>query len=268
MAANTVSLKLLVDSTSQRVLFAESGKDFVDFMFNILSLPIGSVIKLLTKEQMVGSLGNLYGSLENMNDTYSHSPENKDTLLKPIVPNNAANVPPLLPTLEFSKPIEIYRCGNYLRRNCGLYVSGDSKFICPSCNNVMNQTVTNVNPKKKDSSTNEGGKVPLERILWQFTWLYSIVNAPSRAVSTERTILLSFTKEYHVLAAYSIENSFVGMALGPFMTALKIRVIPYMQSVANNDTPLTFALCKYGVKLLRASLQSKGCLLQCSLGRK
>ncbi|MBA0571268.1 hypothetical protein Golob_004851 [Gossypium lobatum] len=86
MAANTVSLKLLVDSTSQRVLFAESGKDFVDFMFNILSLPIGSVIKLLTKEQMVGSLGNLYGSLENMNDTYIHSPENKDTLLKPIVP--------------------------------------------------------------------------------------------------------------------------------------------------------------------------------------
>ncbi|MBA0571267.1 hypothetical protein Golob_004851 [Gossypium lobatum] len=159
MAANTVSLKLLVDSTSQRVLFAESGKDFVDFMFNILSLPIGSVIKLLTKEQMVGSLGNLYGSLENMNDTYIHSPENKDTLLKPIVPNNAANVPPLLPTLEFSKPIGIYRCGNYLRRNCGLYVSSDSKFICPSCNNVMNQTATNVNPKKKDSSTNEGGYV-------------------------------------------------------------------------------------------------------------
>ncbi|MBA0841587.1 hypothetical protein Goarm_004072 [Gossypium armourianum] len=122
MAANTVSLKLLVDSTSQRVLFAESGKDFVDFMFNILSLPIGSVIKLLTKEQM------------------------------PIVPNNAANVPPLLPTLEFSKPIGIYRCGNYLRRNCGLYVSSDSKFICPSCNNVMNQTATNVNPKKKPMS--------------------------------------------------------------------------------------------------------------------
>ncbi|XP_017647819.1 uncharacterized protein LOC108488010 [Gossypium arboreum] len=159
MDANTVSLKLLVDSTSQRVLFAESGKDFVDFMFNILSLPIGSVIKLLTKEQMVVSLGNLYDSLENMNDTYIHSPKNKDTLLKPIVPNNAANVPHLLPTLEFSKPIGIYRCGNYLRSNCDLYVSNDSKSICPSCNNVMNQTATNVNPKNKDSSTNEGGYV-------------------------------------------------------------------------------------------------------------
>ncbi|KAA3481711.1 DUF674 domain-containing protein [Gossypium australe] len=108
-----------------------------------------SVIKLLTKEQMVGSFGNLYDSLENMNDTYIHSPENKGTLLKPIIPNNAANVPPLSPTLEFSKPIGIYRCGNYPGSNCGLYVSNDSKSICPSCNNVMNQTATNVNPKRR-----------------------------------------------------------------------------------------------------------------------
>ncbi|MBA0749991.1 hypothetical protein Gogos_003860, partial [Gossypium gossypioides] len=84
MAANTISLKLLVDSTNQRVLFAQSGKEFVDFMFNILSLPVGPVIRLLTKEQMVGSRGNLYDSLENMNDTYILSPANKDTLLKPI----------------------------------------------------------------------------------------------------------------------------------------------------------------------------------------
>ncbi|OMP02666.1 hypothetical protein COLO4_10947 [Corchorus olitorius] len=38
--ANEVSLKLLVDVRGQRVLFAEGGKDFVDFLFNILSLPL------------------------------------------------------------------------------------------------------------------------------------------------------------------------------------------------------------------------------------
>ncbi|KAL1079898.1 hypothetical protein V6Z11_D10G251300, partial [Gossypium hirsutum] len=113
---------------------------FVDFMFNILSLPVGTVTRLLTKEQMVGSLGNLYDSLENMDDTYIQPTANKDTLLKPIVPENAANVPPLLPTL------------------C-LYVANDSKSICPSCNNVMNQIATVVNPKKKGSPTDEGGYV-------------------------------------------------------------------------------------------------------------
>ncbi|XVE69086.1 hypothetical protein DITRI_Ditri09bG0121900 [Diplodiscus trichospermus] len=60
MAPTTVSLKLLVDSTSQRVLFAEAGKDFVYFLFNIMPLPVGTVVRLLDKEGMVGSLGGLY----------------------------------------------------------------------------------------------------------------------------------------------------------------------------------------------------------------
>ncbi|GMI80678.1 hypothetical protein like AT3G09110 [Hibiscus trionum] len=160
MAANTVSLKLLVDTASQRVLFAESGKDFVDFLFNILSLPTGAVTRLLTKQEMVGSLGNLYDSLENMSDTYIQPSANKDTLLNPVVSNNTANVPPLLPIIESSNPSEIYRCRNsYRSSTCSLYVATDSKSLCPSCNNVMSQSATVVNPKKKDSSTDEGGYV-------------------------------------------------------------------------------------------------------------
>ncbi|KAL1079895.1 hypothetical protein V6Z11_D10G251000 [Gossypium hirsutum] len=131
MAENTVSLKLLVESTSQRVLFAEAGKDFVDFLFNILSFPVGTVIWLLKKQEMVA---------------------NKDTLLKPIASINAANVPPLLPTTESSKSIEIYMCDqSYYNQSCGLYVSYDSKSICPSCNGVMKEIATVVNPEKKDS---------------------------------------------------------------------------------------------------------------------
>ncbi|MBA0629586.1 hypothetical protein Godav_029310 [Gossypium davidsonii] len=160
MAENTVSLKLLVESTSQRVLFAEAGKDFVDFLFNILSLPVGTVIWLLKKQEMVGCLGNLYDSLETMNDTYIQPTANKDTLLKPIASINAANVPPLLPTIESSKSIEIYMCDqSYYKQSCGLYVSYDSKSICPSCNGVMKEIATVVNPEKKDSSTDEGGYV-------------------------------------------------------------------------------------------------------------
>ncbi|XP_016717889.1 uncharacterized protein [Gossypium hirsutum] len=122
MAENTVSLKLLVESTSQRVLFAEAGKDFVDFLFNILSFPVGTVIWLLKKQEM------------------------------PIASINAANVPPLLPTTESSKSIEIYMCDqSYYNQSCGLYVSYDSKSICPSCNGVMKEIATVVNPEKKDS---------------------------------------------------------------------------------------------------------------------
>lgn len=61
---STVSLKLLVDSKRHKVLFAEAGKDFVDFLFTLLSLPVGTVIRLLAKHGMVGSLGKLYESVE------------------------------------------------------------------------------------------------------------------------------------------------------------------------------------------------------------
>ncbi|EOY18348.1 Uncharacterized protein TCM_042953 [Theobroma cacao] len=90
MAATTVSLKLLVDQESHRALFAEAGKD-VDFLFNILSLPLGTVIRLLNKQGMVGCLGDLYDSIENLADNYMQPTANKDTLLKPMVFNIAAN---------------------------------------------------------------------------------------------------------------------------------------------------------------------------------
>ncbi|GFP96283.1 hypothetical protein PHJA_001772400 [Phtheirospermum japonicum] len=60
MANSSVSLKLLIDTQSKRVLFAEAGKDCVDFLFYILSLPVAKLISLLGKQGMVGSLGNLY----------------------------------------------------------------------------------------------------------------------------------------------------------------------------------------------------------------
>lgn len=42
-----VSLKLLVDTEGKKVLFAEASKDFVDFLFHIMELPLGTVVKLV-----------------------------------------------------------------------------------------------------------------------------------------------------------------------------------------------------------------------------
>ncbi|GKV28508.1 hypothetical protein SLEP1_g37552 [Rubroshorea leprosula] len=56
----------MVDSKGHRVLFAEAEKDFVDFLFNLLSLPVATVIRLLSKQGMIGSLAFLYDSVENL----------------------------------------------------------------------------------------------------------------------------------------------------------------------------------------------------------
>ncbi|KAL7612601.1 hypothetical protein Lser_V15G08701 [Lactuca serriola] len=52
-SSSEVSLKLLIDTKAKKVLFAEANKQFVDFLFHVLSLPIGTVIKLLNKTSMV-----------------------------------------------------------------------------------------------------------------------------------------------------------------------------------------------------------------------
>ncbi|OMP02648.1 hypothetical protein COLO4_10929 [Corchorus olitorius] len=163
---NTVSLKLLVDSKHQRVLFAEAGKDFVDFLLNILLLPVGTVMGVLPKEDMAG-IGNLYDSLENLSDTYMQPTAKKDTLLNPqvAVSNPAVNLPLLLPNLQASTPAfgKFYRCWcsrtNY--NNCYNYVTNDPKSICPNCNLAMNNQITFVNPQPNPapSSSDEGGYV-------------------------------------------------------------------------------------------------------------
>ncbi|KAG8371272.1 hypothetical protein BUALT_Bualt13G0070300 [Buddleja alternifolia] len=66
MATSTVSMKLLIDAQSKRVLFAEAGKDCVDFLFHILAMPVSNVISLLKKQGMVGSLANL--CINNVSD--------------------------------------------------------------------------------------------------------------------------------------------------------------------------------------------------------
>ena len=62
------------------MLFAEADKNFIGFLFHILALPVGTFIALLTKQGMVGSLGNIYESIENVSTTYLRPNVNKETL--------------------------------------------------------------------------------------------------------------------------------------------------------------------------------------------
>ncbi|CAB4300999.1 unnamed protein product [Prunus armeniaca] len=88
----SVSLKLLIDTKSYKVLFAEASKEVVDFRFSFLSLNVATVTRLLSTDGMVGCLGNLYQSAESLS-VNSYLPLNlKDTLLKPKTTISAANI--------------------------------------------------------------------------------------------------------------------------------------------------------------------------------
>lgn len=131
--SKTITVKLLVDKRNQKVLFTEAGKDFVDFLFALLSFPVGTVVRLLSTNGMVGSLGKLYESFENLNDMYMQPNLKRDILLKPKesadVPNNLG----LLTNLESPKT-RIYYCS---RRHDVPYVSHDHNATCPNCYNKL-----------------------------------------------------------------------------------------------------------------------------------
>ncbi|EYU36142.1 hypothetical protein MIMGU_mgv1a024793mg [Erythranthe guttata] len=144
--SSVISMKLLIDTHAKRVLFAEAGKDCVDFLFYILSLPVANLINLVGKNQMVGSLGNLYESIETLNQSYIQPNKTKDTLLKPVASVCSGSSVPLLalqdaPTAATSVK-KFYRCINY----CSSYVSDGPNAVCPSCRNTMNSTVNYVAP--------------------------------------------------------------------------------------------------------------------------
>lgn len=82
-----VSLKLLVNKETDKVLFAEAGKDFVDALFSFLTLPLGTIVRLIEKPSntgpvMVGCLNSLYHSVEDLDTEYLCI--SKEMLLQPI----------------------------------------------------------------------------------------------------------------------------------------------------------------------------------------
>jgi hypothetical protein len=65
-----LSLKLLVDTKSNKVLFAEADHEFAGFLFGLLTLPIGAVSKFCSTYAMYGSVSRIYDSVDNIGDSY------------------------------------------------------------------------------------------------------------------------------------------------------------------------------------------------------
>ncbi|CAI0467689.1 unnamed protein product [Linum tenue] len=156
MSTPKVTLKLLINKKTKKVLFAEAGKDFVDFLFTLLSFPLGTVIKLLSKNKMVGSLGNLYHSIEELSDTFFQSKIGKGTVLNPKVPFRPSGSSTLLLSGGGEEGTgtttrKIYMCHNYKHQ----HVTDNPQTLCPSCKGTMSNEMPFVNPPPAAASTDK-----------------------------------------------------------------------------------------------------------------
>ncbi|XP_042499512.1 uncharacterized protein LOC122077657 [Macadamia integrifolia] len=85
-ASQIISLKLLIDKDKNRVVMAEVDRDFVDTLLSFLTMPMGTIVRLISKQPqpaIIGSLTNLYKELENLEEEFLQTHACKSMLLHP-----------------------------------------------------------------------------------------------------------------------------------------------------------------------------------------
>jgi hypothetical protein len=90
-----MDVKVMQSKSQKNIIYAEANGDFVDFIFSFLTMPLGSIVKLLGPDSFAGCVGNLYKSVQNLDPT--------SVLLNPGIapqlrcPNQPLNIPYLIP---------------------------------------------------------------------------------------------------------------------------------------------------------------------------
>ncbi|CAO2161098.1 unnamed protein product [Urochloa humidicola] len=217
-----LTMKLLVDTKAQRVLLAEAGKHVVDFLFSLLALPLATAVELVGTEGMVGSVGNLYTSVENLDFTCVQPGAAKDALLGQTVaaspPASTKSSLLRLPEPPSSghgqQPNTLYRCTSSYNNGCRSYVAGAYGKQCPSCNCPMT-TVANYLPPSGPVSSGQaaahGGAQGFVKGIGTYTVTDDLTVAPMSAISS---IMLLNTFAMTDIAALQEKTVQVGYAEG------------------------------------------------------
>ncbi|CAL5210259.1 unnamed protein product [Lathyrus oleraceus] len=217
-----VSLKLLIDTKNNKVLFAEASKSVIDFLFNLLCLPIGTVVKLLGTNGMVGSLGNLYQSVETLNQSYMLPDQSKDVLLNPKAQCSSTDISGFLTHNDDIDDTEegniFYMCPH----RCRYEISYDPS-VLGTCRHYMTNEVSCIGDKKvaekKDFSNIKSGFV---KDVVTFMVMDDLVIQPMSTIST-----ITLLNKFNVKDIGALQEKNVDMGMDE------------------------------GIKLLKASLQSK-----------
>ncbi|KAK7294628.1 hypothetical protein RJT34_17517 [Clitoria ternatea] len=110
---------VLVHKEKNTVLFAEAGKDFVDVLLSFLTLPLGTIARLVSMESniepvRVGSLSSLYQSVTVLDEQYLCSQTCKEMLLQPKN-SMEAYCQNLKLNIDDTEPTTYFACENW---NC------------------------------------------------------------------------------------------------------------------------------------------------------
>ncbi|XP_074566363.1 uncharacterized protein LOC141822969 [Curcuma longa] len=78
-----MEINLLIDAKKERVILAESNSDFIDVLFSFLTLPLGTIVRILEKQSFLGCMDRLYESVQKLDIDYFSTEACKTMLLAP-----------------------------------------------------------------------------------------------------------------------------------------------------------------------------------------
>ncbi|XP_073269393.1 uncharacterized protein [Primulina huaijiensis] len=161
---------------------------------------------------MVGSIANLYNSIENLNESFIQPNKAKETLLKPIPSVGISSVPLLLK--EDSKTDrKFYRCSTQAKK-CLYRVSDYPNAICPQCKRTMTTVVPYVSPPGEQASSTEGGFV---KGVVTYMVMDNLVVKPMSAISSTITLL----NKFNVVDVGTLRREEVTLGMEEALTLLK-----------------------------------------------
>lgn len=149
MAATEEEIKLclrfLVDRERKKVVFAEAESDFVDTLFSFLTLPMGTIVRILKNHSdlesgSIGSFKTLYEGVQNLDTKHLWTEECKTMLLNPRnwAENECCN---LKLNIDNTEPTKYFICKNW-GCSCGSTASVSTRTTVKcSCGNLMNRAV-------------------------------------------------------------------------------------------------------------------------------
>ncbi|KAK1398301.1 hypothetical protein POM88_008164 [Heracleum sosnowskyi] len=138
-----IPLKVLIHKEEKKVIFAEANGDFVDVLFSFLTMPLGTIVRLLSKhseQPTIGSFNNLYKSIANLEAEYFTSDACKDMLLN--TRNSAEReCQKLKINIDDIKPVDYFTCEdmNCTEGNSHSYLSTYNNVLCKNCYKYLNR---------------------------------------------------------------------------------------------------------------------------------
>ncbi|KAI7725306.1 hypothetical protein M8C21_017947 [Ambrosia artemisiifolia] len=139
-----ISVKVIIDKVNRRVVYAEADHTFVDILFSFMTLPMGSIVRLLGKVadkrfEVLGSLNNLYQSLKDFPECYLSTEECKFLLMNPRS-LSFDHCTKLKLKLDDTEPLNYFKCATCSNFSQA-FISTCNKAKCRGCGKLMNKEV-------------------------------------------------------------------------------------------------------------------------------